>query len=212
MIVRHCMSSPVFTQSPEKPVDAAMRDFRTRRIRRAPVLENGEMIGIVSQRDLLDVLPGTLPQLLAVGEAALDTPVRDVMSSEVHTIRPEQPLEDAAQIMLEQRVGGLPVVDESGLLGIITESDIFRALWDVLTFDGGRRLMVRERSGAEGAPHDYVVSAVNAGCSVRTLLHQHLTDGTVATLLVLDGADVDRVADEIRVRAGVLAVDELGGG
>ncbi len=212
MIVRHSMSSPVFTLSPEQPVDAAARDFRTRRIRRAPVVENGEMVGIVSERDLLDVLPGTLPQLLAVGEAALDTPVREVMSAQVHTVHPEQPLEEAAQIMLEQRVGGVPVVDEGGLVGIITESDIFRTLWDVLTFDGGRRFLVRERAGSDGTPHDYVVSCVEKGCSVRTLLHQHLTDGTVATLIIVEGADAENAAGEISGREGVLAVTELGKG
>jgi acetoin utilization protein AcuB len=212
MIVRHSMSSPVFTLPPDRPIDAAMRDFRIRRIRRAPVVENGDLVGIVSERDLLDVLPGTLPQLLAVGEAALDTPVRDVMSSDVHTVGPDQPLETAAAIMLEQRVGGVPVVDEGGLVGIITESDIFRTLWDVLTFDGGKRLLVRERAGSDGAPKDYVTACVHSGCSVRTLLHRHLDDGSVATLLIIEGPEADGVADAIRGRDNVLSVETLGKG
>lgn len=210
MIVRHCMTSPVFTLSPDQPVDAAFRDFRIRRIRRAPVVENGEMVGIVSQKDLLDVLPGTLPQLMAVGEAALDTPVRDTMTSDVHTVHPDQPLEEAARIMLEERVGGLPVVDDGGLVGIITESDIFRTLWDVLTFDGGRRFLIRERAGSDGTPHDYVVASLDHGCQVRTVLHQHLSDGTLATLLVVEGDGADALRDAVEAEADVMAVLELG--
>ena len=212
MIVRHCMNSPVFTLSPGQPVDAAFRDFRIRRIRRAPVMENGEMVGIVSQKDLLDVLPGTLPQLMAVGESALDMPVREVMTSTVHTVHPDQPLEDAAQVMLEERVGGLPVVDDGGLVGMITESDIFRTLWDVLTFDGGTRFLVRERAGSDGAPHDYVVASLDHGCQVRTVLHQHLSDGTLATLLVVEGGDVEALRESVASQEGVMAVLELGGG
>jgi CBS domain-containing membrane protein len=101
--------------------------MRLGRIRHLPVLDDdGEhLVGIVSQRDLFR---GALAQALGYGQYAhrklLDTfLVKDVMTTEVITISPDTPLVEAARILMQRKIGCLPVVEDGSLAGIITESD-----------------------------------------------------------------------------------------
>jgi len=96
------------------------------RVRHLPVLdEEGKLAGIVSQRDLFR---GALAQVLGYGAHArrklLDTlQVKDVMATEVSVTTPETPIAEAARVLLERKIGCLPVVENDRLVGILTESD-----------------------------------------------------------------------------------------
>jgi len=96
------------------------------RIRHLPVLdENGQMAGIVTQRDLFR---GALAKALGYGERAqrqlMDTlVVKEVMTSDVITTTPDTPLAEAARVLIERKIGCLPVVEGGRLVGIITEED-----------------------------------------------------------------------------------------
>jgi CBS domain-containing protein len=100
--------------------------MRLGRIRHLPVLdENGQLAGIVTQRDLFR---GALAKALGYGERAqrqlLDTlVVKEVMTSDVVTTTPDAPLAEAARLLTERKIGCLPVVDTGRLVGIITEGD-----------------------------------------------------------------------------------------
>jgi len=97
MVVRHFMTKKVFTLHPEKTVLEAFQELKKRSIRRAPVLERGKVIGIVSESDLVYVLPGMAAQALTqAGRKSMDIPVRDVMSTPVKTIGPDHSLASAA--------------------------------------------------------------------------------------------------------------------
>jgi CBS domain-containing protein len=107
------------------------------RFRHLPVIDGKRLVGILSQRDLLQVQGERVsknPALRAQAARALEeTFVRDIMNSNVVTTRPDASLAEAAQRMLEHRVGALPVVDEAGqLLGIVTQTDLLRSLAHVL--------------------------------------------------------------------------------
>jgi len=109
--------------------DEAMREFGVRRL---PVVNHkGKIVGIVTKGDVREASPSgaTMLSIWEVNYLVAKLQVKRVMSSNVLTIAPDADIIDAAQIMLDQKVSGIPVVDESGeLIGIITESDIFRML------------------------------------------------------------------------------------
>jgi acetoin utilization protein AcuB len=129
LLVRDWMTGNLVTLSPEASVAEALTLCRERRIRHIPIVEEGRLIGIVSDRDLRDASP-------ALGDAERastlqEIRVGDVMTREVSTTVPQDPIENVAQEMYELKIGSLPVVaeeDEEKLLGIVTSSDVMRAL------------------------------------------------------------------------------------
>ena len=140
MLVRDRMSSPVVTVPPEMPFQDALKLMQARRFRRFPVADNkGRLIGIVAERDLLYASPSPATSLSVweLNYLLSKIIVRQLMTKDVVTIRPDMPIEDAAHLMKEKRIGGLPVVDDKHHpTGIITETDIFKTF--VETFGGGQ--------------------------------------------------------------------------
>jgi acetoin utilization protein AcuB len=129
MIVREHMSQPVFEVAPTTPVAAAMKLIREKHIRRLPVVEDGSLVGIISERDLLraEPSPATLLSVWEIPELLERMLVRDLMTRDVITVAPETPIQVAAQLMVDHKIGGLPVEEPGGrVVGMITETDIFR--------------------------------------------------------------------------------------
>jgi acetoin utilization protein AcuB/CBS domain-containing protein len=125
------MHAPVITLNLYTPVSQALALLRERNLRHLPiVLDTGELCGMITHGDIrgADMLraAGFDPALIA---GALDRlKVYEVMGERSIAITPTTRLAEAAQLMIEHKIGGLPVVDSSGdVVGILTESDIFRA-------------------------------------------------------------------------------------
>lgn len=143
MLVRNRMTSPVVTVSPATSFEEALRMMRERRVRRFPVVNaQGSVVGIVSEKDLLNAAPSPATTLERHELYALlaKLKVSEVMTRGVIAVTPETPLEEAARIMADNKIGGMPVVNEQQLVGIITETDMFRAMIDLL---GARRKGLR---------------------------------------------------------------------
>ena len=155
MRVSKWMSPKVLTLQPSESISAAIHLMKEKRIRRIPIVnENGKLVGIVSDRDLKDVSPSRATTLdIWELHAVLDKlKIGDIMTKKPFTVTPDTPIERAAQIMLEKRVEGLPVLDAKGaLVGILTEGDVFRALVDI-TGAGKKRtrvnLVIPDRAGS----------------------------------------------------------------
>jgi acetoin utilization protein AcuB len=131
MLVRDRMSSPAVTITPDTSLQAALNLMHEHRFRRLPVVdETGRLIGIVSERDLLYASPppATLLSGLELSHVLTELRVDEVMTRNVLTATPDAFVEDAARLMVDNKVGGLPVVDEDNyVVGVITETDVFRA-------------------------------------------------------------------------------------
>ena len=129
--VRDLMSRPVQTLERNDKLTVADRTMNSERIRHLPVLDDsGRVVGIVSQRDLF---LSALVRALGFGSASRDRtfaviPVKEVMSENVATTRPNTPIAEAAQLMVDRRIGCLPVVEDEALVGILSESDIVAAV------------------------------------------------------------------------------------
>jgi len=130
-LVREVMSQPAIVILWNATILEAGALMETHRVRRLPVVdEDGIVIGIISQGDVREatsVFHTASPYAPDQEEALLC--VDEVMAGDVKSVAPDDPLQKVVQLLLEHKIGGLPVVDESGrALGIVTESDIFRLL------------------------------------------------------------------------------------
>jgi len=138
MFVRRWMSSPAVVLPAATPIADAIEYMAVKKIRRVPVIQDGTLVGIVTDSDLQAVAarhPGS-----ARGARIL---LGDVMAKPVLTVAPDDTLEHAAKIMLENQVSGLPVLDGGRLLGMITESDVFEAFNEIMgTEEAGARIML----------------------------------------------------------------------
>jgi acetoin utilization protein AcuB len=192
MLVRNFMVSDVITLSPDQTCHAALQELRRCKVRRAPVVQNNKLVGIVSERDLLRVMPGTCAQASTMaGEAGMDLPVRDIMRTQVITLSPSDHLRQAASIMLKHRIGGVPVLQGGQLKGIITESDIFKAFYAILTSTQGWIILFEEPAQLADAQHDYVKLCLEHGCRIHTVLKYPTPTGATMYYLCVEGENVD---------------------
>jgi acetoin utilization protein AcuB len=148
MFVSDRMSSPAVTITPETPFQKALKLMRDHRFRRLPVVDKkGKLIGIVSERDLLyaSPSPATSLSIWELHYLLSQIQVRQIMTQDVITTTPDTPIEDASHLMVENKIGGLPVVDEEDhVVGVITETDIFKTFNEIFA-DGypGLRLTLQ---------------------------------------------------------------------
>jgi acetoin utilization protein AcuB len=128
MQLREHMSQPAIVVTPTTPVATAMKILRDRHIRRLAVIDDGALVGIVSERDLLRAMPSPATSLSVweIPELLERLLVRDVMTRDVIVVAPDAPIQQAARLMVEHKIGGLPVVEHGRVIGMVTETDIFR--------------------------------------------------------------------------------------
>lgn len=143
MFVRQYMTPNPMTITPDASVPEALRLMREKKIRRLPVVDShGRLVGIVSDKDLLHASPSPATSLAVweIPELLSRLKIDKVMTRNVITVGEETPLEEAARMMADKRIGSLPVMRGEALVGIITETDLFKILLELL---GGRRSGVR---------------------------------------------------------------------
>jgi acetoin utilization protein AcuB len=138
MLVKHRMTADPVSVAPEDSLAHALRLTREHRIRHLPVVRGGELVGIISDRDLRSASPSPIEVVDPERAAALEhTAVERVMTSDVITAGPLDAVEDAAKLLCRHRIGALPVVDAHGrLLGMISEADVLAAFAEVLSAGG----------------------------------------------------------------------------
>ncbi|MFN2188817.1 MAG: CBS domain-containing protein, partial [Candidatus Promineifilaceae bacterium] len=112
MLVRERMSQPVISVAHDLPIMEALDLMKREQIRRTPVMKNGKMIGIISEKDLLDASPSDATSLSVweISYLLSRVPVSDVMTKEVLTLEEDTPIEEAARFMVDNKIGGLPVM------------------------------------------------------------------------------------------------------
>jgi len=129
MLVRELMTREPLTVSGETGLGTARILMREARIRHLLVVDGGRLVGIMSDRDVRQALPSPATSLSVweLNYLVERLTVADVMTRTVMTINPERSAPDAARIMLDHKIGCLPVCDGTAIVGIITEADFVRA-------------------------------------------------------------------------------------
>jgi len=143
MLVRDRMTRHPITVTEDTPVDKALHLMREEKVRRFPVLDKrGKLVGIVSEKDLLYASPSPATSLAIYEIPYLLSKIKmhDLMTKEVITVTEDTTLEEAARIMADNKIGGLPVVRDDKLVGIITETDLFKTFLELF---GAREESVR---------------------------------------------------------------------
>lgn len=144
MLVRDWMTPNPLTVTPGTTVMDALRLLKERGFRRLPVMEGGQIVGITTRKDLKDAMPSqaTTLSVWELNYLLSKLTVGEMMARPVVTAQEDESLEDAALRMQEYGVGGLPVLDGAErLCGILTMTDVLRALTDILGLrEGGTRL------------------------------------------------------------------------
>src|SRR5262249_40176164 len=134
LTVRDYMVSEVETLAPDDSLETAVMLERRFRIRHIPIIEKGELVGMVTDRDLKRALPSpvTGSDQQTFERVVQTTLFRQIMTRSPTTISPAAPLREAVQIMCDKKFGAIPVVEKGKLVGIITEVDMLRAFLSLL--------------------------------------------------------------------------------
>lgn len=163
MFVRNWMSAPAISLPPEATASAALAFLEKRRIRRVPVVQDGRLVGIVTKSDLLGA--GSRPHVSTV------TTIANVMTRKPLTVQESDTLETAAQLMLSNKISGVPVLDGDLLVGIVTESDLFLALCGMLGIgEKGARVLMTVRDDRDLLEN---IQGRLSGLAVRSLVTVH---------------------------------------
>ncbi len=150
--VRDTMTRDVATLGPEASVAQAWALCRERRVRHIPIVEDGRLVGLISDRDLRDASPVRKSDDGGIGENVFGwASMRDIMSSDLVTIGPFDTIDHAAKEIHDRRIGCLPVVEDGGLVGIITSSDMMRTLIDLFGAGSAGTWLEVEVSNEPGA-------------------------------------------------------------
>ena len=206
MLVRDWMTKDPHTVPPSTPVMEAMQLLREAGYRRLPVVKDGKLLGIVTDRDLKEATPSTATSLSVyeLNYLLSKLTLKDVMRTPVITIGPDEAIEQAALTMEEHRVSGLPVVEKGAVVGILTITDLLRAFVDFLGLrEGGRRVTVDMpdtpgslAKAAAAAPPSNVEAIVTAGAA----------DGRRHLVFRVAGEGADGFADRLKA-LGIAVVD-----
>ena len=197
MLVRDCMTANPIKVHPESDPLAALGLCKSARIRRLPVVDaDDHIIGIVT-RNMLEQFLAKAP---SPGVMKRQHSIEQVMVSPALTVAPDYPLEEAARLMVDHKIGSLPVVADGQLIGIITETDIFKQFVEIL---GGQAQATRLTVEVTDTPGE-LAKVVNVIAALRgNLCSVILTPGveplTRSVTLWIQNVDRDTLTNVIKV-------------
>ena len=202
MLVKERMSPNPITIRPDLPVPEAQAIMKREKIHHLPVVDrDGKLVGIVAEKDLLYASPSPATTLSVYEIASLlsKLAVEKVMSKKPVTVTEDVPLEEAARIMADQNIGGLPVMRGSTLVGIITESDLFRVFIELF---GARQKGVRISAvlpnvrGELAKVSEALCKAGGNIIALGTFLAEDTTQGRIT--VKVEGLPKEKIAEALR--------------
>jgi acetoin utilization protein AcuB len=191
------MSHPVISVQSEMPIQEALNLMRREKIRRAPVVDKrGKLIGIVSETDLLHASPSDVTSLSVweLNYLLSKITVNEVMTKEALSVSPDTPVEVAARMMVDNVIGGMPVLREGEVVGMITETDLFKLFLEML---GARYPGVRVTAEVPNQPGELakVTAAIHSNGGNILALTTALGESTETAVLTIkvEGIESDKL-------------------
>lgn len=206
MLVKDKMTTQVITIESQTTVPDALALMEEKRVRRLPVVEKDRLVGIVTLLDLVRASPSpaTSLSIWELNYLLAKLPVKEIMAKKLYTVKMDTPIDEAAALLRENRIGGLPVVDNGKIVGIITETDIFAAFMEMLGVSrGGLRLTLElpDRSGAL-AEADELLRNFGVTIVSVVMMPRDAQKNLVQSIWRLHGCDdVDALLDFLREKS-----------
>ena len=214
MFVKDQMTvNPVTVTSATTIADAAEL-MKKHRFRRLPVVDIGKLVGIVTDRDLRKASPSSATTL-SVHEADYllsKASIKDIMTKKVLSIDSEATIEEAALVMYNNRIGGVPVVDKNqDVVGIITETDIFKCLVDIMGLPSGTTRVTIRVPDKAGVITEITGIYADLGINITSMASYTLPDGSGEEVIRGDVKDVEELTKRIEAKGyKVVHVAQIG--
>lgn len=202
MLVEKRMKPNPVTVTPQDSFRHAMTLIRQKGIRHLPVVEGTRLVGIVTDRDLRQASPSpaTSLEIHELHYLLEKVKVREIMTRKVHTVAPDTPIELAARLMLEHRIGGLPVLQAGELVGILTETDILTAFVEVMGLHKEQtrlELVLEDRAGAFLEVCRIIQEQGGDIASVVTATATHRGEEKKVLIFRLEGVRIDPLVESL---------------
>jgi acetoin utilization protein AcuB len=194
MFVAKRMTANPVTVLPDTSVAEAKEIMSKNKFRRLPVLQDGKLLGIITDRDLREVAPSPATTLSKYeANYLLDKVlVRDIMKKNVLTIYAAATIEEAALIMYREKIGGLVVLDEKdAVVGIITETDIFKCFVDMMGLAEGKTRITIGVTNKVGVLHEITGVFQELGINISSLVLLNSEEGQSQDIIRADVDDVE---------------------
>lgn len=202
MYVKNRMTSNPYTISPDATIAEALEFMREKKVKRLPVVKANKLVGIVTEREMMEVSPSkaTTLSIFELNYLLSKTKVSSIMTREVITVSPNALLEEAALLMRDNEIRALPVVDNGKLVGIITETDIFDAFIDLLGFkDGGTRIEM-EVEDSPGIMADIAKIISGHGINITHLAAYRSVSGKSFIVIRVNTHNTDEILKALEAR------------
>lgn len=210
MAVKDFMTRKVVYISPDTTIAHAADIMRDQKLHRLPVIENDKLVGLVTEGTIAEASPSkaTSLSIYEMNYLLNKTKVKDVMIHDVVTISQYASLEDATYLMLKNKIGILPVVDNEQVYGIITDRDIFKAFLEVSGY-GEKGVRMRFVTEDEVGVLSHIIALlVEENLNISNTVNIPRKDGKVVIEVQIDG-DIDLVSLKSKFEAHNIKVEDI---
>lgn len=210
MAVKDFMTRKVVYISPDTTIAHAADIMRDQKLHRLPVIENDKLVGLVTEGTIAEASPSkaTSLSIYEMNYLLNKTKVKDVMIHDVVTISQYASLEDATYLMLKNKIGILPVVDNEQVYGIITDRDIFKAFLEVSGY-GEKGVRMRFVTEDEVGVLSHIIALlVEENLNISNTVNIPRKDGRVVIEVQIDG-DIDLDSLKAKFEAHNIKVEDI---
>lgn len=203
MFVINRMTKNPMTVTADTKVDEVAHLMKKHNFRRLPVVDDGKLVGFLSDSDLIRVAPSPATTLsrYEINSLLAKICVRDIMKKDVVSVNVDATIEEAALIMYKNKIGGMPVVSNMGaVVGVITETDIFKTFVDVMGLADGKTRITLEVTDKIGVVKDIAEIFGQAGVSIDSLITCKKEDNKYEIVIRGDITNIDDIKAKLETK------------
>lgn len=203
MFVINRMTKNPMTVTADTKVDEVAHLMKKHSFRRLPVVDDGKLVGFLSDSDLMRVAPSPATTLsrYEINSLLAKICVRDIMKKDVVSVNVGATIEEAALIMYKNKIGGMPVVSNMGaVVGVITETDIFKTFVDVMGLADGKTRITLEVTDKIGVVKDIAEIFGQAGVSIDSLITCKKEDNKYEIVIRGDITNIDDIKAKLEAK------------
>ncbi|MBC8016066.1 MAG: CBS domain-containing protein [Sporomusaceae bacterium] len=200
MFVQQRMTSNPITIPSTATIADASELMRANNFRRLPVVDNGKLVGLITDRDLRSVSasPATTLSIFELNYLLAKMQIKDIMQKKVITIQSDATVEEAALLLYNHRIGGLVVIDAQGTaIGVITETDVFKCFVDVMGIIEGKTRLTIDVTDKIGILHEITEIFYQMNINISSMVTYTLPDGKKEMVIRADIGDAAQLSERL---------------